>query len=522
MKKIIYSVFVLLLSLLFSWYSHAAINYTVTPINYELELNPGWSITLPASIKNNGDTTVTLPTWASDFQANGTGWVPSFVRRSELVFPDQQLSSWITISQSSVTIAPWEEATVDFTIDVPANATPGWHYGAVFFKNDGSETSAGGTIGINVDYGILVLVNVSGDIIIDAEIWDPSISWWGTWDHRKPPKAETGSWTWDWDSTNESEDWYIWTDEEWNPVYESPDNCPLWDFTVSKYDGSCFISPDPSDSTDTTGNNEPVLFNDEFEVIFSFPIKNKWNTHIKPNGKIVLKDEDGNIIKAIGKEVIANDRWAIIGEKIVDYIPINDQWGNILPQTERVFESEWKWFPYKVFDDEGNPIVQYWSPSEYYTQKNKDEAGFLMFWERVSESRTYKTITAEIEMVYYDEQWNPIEFSTAKEFPVQYIERVVSLNPYVILAIILLSTSLLFFYFGTRWWILVCKTKACWSCDEKIKSHWKTCPHCEALQDKKAQKEFEKNKKAQSKVAKKKAVPAKSRKAPARTKTTKK
>lgn len=51
---------------------HGAINFTVTPIRYELELNPGESITLPASIRNNGTGAVTLPTATSDFMTNGT------------------------------------------------------------------------------------------------------------------------------------------------------------------------------------------------------------------------------------------------------------------------------------------------------------------------------------------------------------------------------------------------------------------------------------------------------------------
>ena len=53
-------------------YSYAAINYTLTPIKYELEMQPGESKNFPASIQNNSDKTVTLPITTSDFQSNGT------------------------------------------------------------------------------------------------------------------------------------------------------------------------------------------------------------------------------------------------------------------------------------------------------------------------------------------------------------------------------------------------------------------------------------------------------------------
>ena len=451
----------------------AAINFTVTPIRYELDLDPGESVTLPASIKNNGTWSVFLPTSTSDFTSSGDGGTPRFVRKSELVYPDQQLSTWMTLSSTGVTIAPWKETTINFTIDVPVTATPGWHYWAVFFKNPGSE-SGSGNIGINVDYGILVLVNVSGEIDVWAEIGDPIIRGWAT--GRNKNKTNTGSSNPDSNTEEENQStednnenaWYIGDDENGEAVYQYPDSCPLWDFTTSKYDNKCFdnILEDQEQVSTSIDGDEPILFSDDFEVDFYFPIKNIWNTHIKPTGKITLTDEDGEVIKAVGKITIENERGAIIWEEIVDYIPINDQWWNILPYTNRTFESVWKGFPYKTRDVEWNQIVNYWTPSEYYTQQNKENAGFLMLWERVSEVRQNKTITADIELVYYDEQWNPITFNTAKEFPVQYIEEKVTLNPYVILALILLWAIFIMTILGFKWFILAGRKHKCWNCNE--------------------------------------------------------
>lgn len=537
----------LCICVLLSWYNtYASINYEVTPIKYELSLQPGESITLPAAIRNRSSDTVTLPTTASDFQSSGANWVPSFVRRSELVFPDQQLSTWITIEKPSVTIAPGQEESTSFTINVPITATPGGHYGAIFFKNDDSETSSTGNIWIDVDYGIIILVNVEWEVVVDVDIGEPIISiWWWSWGwswgstsqnapRENIPEQENNTNTPENSQTPETNipenitptdtntpwAWYTWDDNTWNPIYIYPDSCPLWDFTTSKYDNKCFsfdFNDAQSNNTKTTPwqepivswnsnensstqddeitNIEPPLFSDDFNVNFSFPINNKGNTHIKPKGKITLKDENGKVIKAIGKETISNDRWAIIWEEIVDYIPINDQDGNVLPQTTRIFETNWEGFPFKTFDDEGNQVVNYWSPWEYYTAKNKEDAGFLMFWERVSESRTYKTISAEIELIYLDENGEEIEFNTAKEFPVQYIEQKVTLNPYVILALLLLSTAWLMLLWVWKWWLIAIKTSPCWNCSEKIKSSWSTCPHCTSMQNKRKQKAFEEKKK---------------------------
>jgi len=50
--------------------------------------------------------------------------MPKFIRKSEVVF-EQELSDWITIDTASFDIAPNETKIINFTINVPDNATPG-------------------------------------------------------------------------------------------------------------------------------------------------------------------------------------------------------------------------------------------------------------------------------------------------------------------------------------------------------------------------------------------------------------
>lgn len=52
---------------------------------------------------------------------------------------------------------------------------------------------------------------------------------------------------------------------------------------------------------------------------------------MKPTGRVEIRDEDGNTLKSIGKESIKTPEGVYIGEKIVDYLPINDEDGNVLP-----------------------------------------------------------------------------------------------------------------------------------------------------------------------------------------------
>ncbi len=474
-------------SLFFASSTFAKIDFYFSPIKYELSLATGSTVTKPATFTNNWDEPVYITTSTSDFQSRDTSGTPQIVRKSELVYPDQEMSTWITVDTPSFTINPGEDVTVNFTIDVPDNATPWGHYAAVIFNTWESESSTTGNIWIDVDYGILVLVNVEWEVIVTGWVDKEGITiWWSSgWD------LESAWWSSSGTTPPSGEPWPLWITLPSNTY----DDCPLGDFTNSNFDGKCFDTPfdqnDDSDEQDdtnsTTENAEDTLDSntqnenqdqeqDDFSIDFAVPFQNEWTVHIKPTGKVVLKDEDGEQIKAVGKEVIINEVGAVVGEKIVDYIPLNDTGGNVLPKTTRVFEGEWNGFPYETNTPEGNLIIDYWTPWEYYTNKNKQEAWFLMFWERVCEAKKHKKVTAIIDMWYVDENGEEVEFSAAKEFDIEYTEEYIAPNPYVLLPFAFVAFLIFLWWI---WWLLFAvKKKKCKHCDTPVRKNWKICPKC--------------------------------------------
>jgi hypothetical protein len=503
----------LLIILFFIWgnSTYAAINFTLTPLKYEIDAQPWDTITRVAQIRNNWDTTVTLPTAASDFQANDTSWTPSFVRKSELVFEDQQLSSWITIDTPSVTLAPWETKWFSFDIDIPLTATPWGHYGAVFFKHPGSESSTSWNIGINVDYGIIILLNVAWEVIVDVEIDDVIIddgssssssgSWWGSGSSGWWSSSSSWGWGWGWGSLN------IWID-----------NCPFWDLTASNFDGKCIDNPlsfllNDDNKNDTiipenTSNNDIVeiwednqwnswenngwnnktstyYWYEDFEISFTLPINNNGNTHVKPDWKIKLIDEDWKTIQWVWKEIQINDFGAVIGEEIVDYLPLNDEGWNILPKTKRNFKTVWKGFPFKTRNERWDIVIEYQKPWEYYTNKNFENSLYKMPWQRVEEARQTKKIQAIIDIAYEDADWQLIEYNSAEEFEVQYTEQYLALNPYILI----IFWWIIFLFL--LWWFIAAKRKVpCINedCDKRLKRNQKRCPKCDTLQKEKKKK----------------------------------
>ncbi|MDD2907687.1 MAG: hypothetical protein PHH98_03525 [Candidatus Gracilibacteria bacterium] len=442
----------------------ANVDLVVSPIKYEITGAPGESITKTATLINKTNDTLLIHTGKSDFISNDTSGNPVFVRKSEIVYNDQELANWININLNDFYIAGKEEKDIEFTINIPTDATPGGHYGAIFFKNNGKENSSGGgQIKLNIDYGVLLLVTVDGEIIDNGTPGEPIIN---------NGNATTG------------------------PASGGiqRDSCPFGDLTNSNIDGKCIddfglgnIINDikgENSNTGTGSNTSGTGSNDkeDFVIDFGIPFNNDGNTHIKPTGKITLVDENGNPIKGVGKEIILNDEGAVIGEKIVDYLPINDNGGNILPNTQRIFESEWKGFPYEAYDENGKKIIKYWSPSDYYSRKNIEDKKFIFPWQRINENVEQKQIKALIELAYKNYKGEEIKFNSAKEFSVDYIVKSVGINPYFVIGFIF---SLGIFWFFFIIWRRKTKKK-CHNCKKRIDKDMKICPYCgEKQKDKK-------------------------------------
>lgn len=162
-----------------------------------------------------------------------------------------------------------------------------------------------------------------------------------------------------------------------------------------------------------------------FPVAFSTRIKNDGNVHVKPVGKIELVDESGELLKNVGKEALVSPQGAFIGEKLVDYVPVNDGLGNVLPNSERRFESLWEGFGYQVVGDDGMKAVKFKSLSDYYADKAAEKRTYLKFYEAVHTRTVSKKITANLSLSYEGKDKVKKDFTDSKTFSVTYDEQYV-------------------------------------------------------------------------------------------------
>ncbi len=72
------------------------------------------------------------------------------------------LASWVTPAITDLAVAPKEQITIDLAIDVPINADPGTHWGALLVTTAPQEQSSGAAVRART--GVILLVKVLGDV----------------------------------------------------------------------------------------------------------------------------------------------------------------------------------------------------------------------------------------------------------------------------------------------------------------------------------------------------------------------
>jgi hypothetical protein len=134
---------------------------SISPVVFELNSDPSNSLTNQIKIYNPTENPVNVKMLIEDFTPVG--------EEGQVVLeePDENttysLASWATTLPEEFVLRPKEQQIVSFTIDVPANAEPGGHYGSIvaFISGGGAEIT-GSSIGSK--RGALILLRVSGNI----------------------------------------------------------------------------------------------------------------------------------------------------------------------------------------------------------------------------------------------------------------------------------------------------------------------------------------------------------------------
>lgn len=139
----------------------------ISPPLIDIKTDPGKTVTTQVKVRNVTQETLVVNAQFNDFVANDETGTPKILLKSGDKSP-YSIKSWLEAPES-VTLSPGERETINVIMNVPADASPGGHYGIVRFTGTPPEAE-GGTVALTASVGTLYLVNVSGKVVEAAKI----------------------------------------------------------------------------------------------------------------------------------------------------------------------------------------------------------------------------------------------------------------------------------------------------------------------------------------------------------------
>lgn len=153
---------------------HAAngdrIDMSVSPIRDEFTLTGSTSTTRSLQYSNNSDKSYVIYVTIEDCVPSGNYGTPLCKKVAAPGVNPEFSSTWIQVSEANFTVPPHTTKTITYTVTAPSGAAPGGHYGAIFFNNPDTGVAAANTVGMVRRIGMLYMIQIPGNIIVDPDI----------------------------------------------------------------------------------------------------------------------------------------------------------------------------------------------------------------------------------------------------------------------------------------------------------------------------------------------------------------
>lgn len=141
-------------------------SFSISPPSFEISASPGDILTNTIKITNLADDPISLTVKGENFVAYGQGGQVNLTEEDSTY----SINRWLVFKSNSFTVPAHETYLFDFTLQIPQNAEPGSHYGAVVFANNPLVAQTGSGATVVQEVGALVLIRIPGDVNEDASI----------------------------------------------------------------------------------------------------------------------------------------------------------------------------------------------------------------------------------------------------------------------------------------------------------------------------------------------------------------
>lgn len=144
------------------------VGVSIKPAMIEESLDPGNVKQYSFTIENLDSKEVTYYLFTRNISGVKSGGVPIFAR-DDNEKTGYELSDWITLEKTEVTLDGGGSISVSFTVDVPENASPGSHFGGIFVSVDAPDIEkSGAAVGYQV--ANIISLRISGEVVEQANI----------------------------------------------------------------------------------------------------------------------------------------------------------------------------------------------------------------------------------------------------------------------------------------------------------------------------------------------------------------
>jgi hypothetical protein len=145
----------------------------IAPPVINLTANPGQTIKTQIFLRDISSSSLIVTGEANDFVAAGEDGTPKVLLKDEGNNP-YSLKAWIA-PPAGLSLVPREIKSLTVTINVPANASPGGHYGIIRFT--GRAPSLQGTgVSLSASLGSLILLTVNGKVNENLSVKEFSVN----------------------------------------------------------------------------------------------------------------------------------------------------------------------------------------------------------------------------------------------------------------------------------------------------------------------------------------------------------
>lgn len=132
----------------------------IAPPVITLTANPGQTVQLQISLRDISSGSLLVTNQINDFVASGEDGAPKIIMDTTNDVNPYSIKGWIS-PIASLLMVPHQIKTINVTIHVPSNASPGGHYGVIRFTATPPELHSTG-VSLSASLGSLILITVTG------------------------------------------------------------------------------------------------------------------------------------------------------------------------------------------------------------------------------------------------------------------------------------------------------------------------------------------------------------------------